>query len=59
MSEISKVSSGASVQDLMKVLESGQTKQIDLAKKMITLNVADQVSQKEAEGKGRIIDVKA
>lgn len=59
MSETSKISSGTDIQDLMKILENGQAQQIDLAKKMITLNVAGQVSQKEAEGKGQIIDAKA
>lgn len=59
MSGISGVSSGAGAADLMKVLEDGQKAEMDMAKKIIKIANAAQVSESEATGLGQALDLYA
>ena len=58
LSGISGVSSGAAA-ELMKVLEANQQATIDLAEKMVKIATQAQVSEAEATGLGRAVDLYA
>ena len=56
---VDRVGQGADVQQLMQILEAGQSQSIDLAKKLIKVAHLDRSLQNEAEGKGQNIDILA
>lgn len=58
LSGINGVSSGATA-ELMKVLEANQQATVELAEKMIKIAAQAQVSEAEATGLGRAIDLYA
>lgn len=58
MSGINGVSS-SSTAELMKVLEASQQATVDLAEKMMKVAVQEQVSEAEATGLGKAVDLYA
>ena len=59
MSGINGISSGAATAELMKILESSQQAQMELAEKVVKLANTAQVAEAEATGLGRAIDLYA
>lgn len=59
MSGVSGVNCGSNVADLMKILETSQQANLDMAKKIIKVANAAQVSQAEATGLGQVLDLYA
>lgn len=59
MSGVSGVNNSAATADLMKILETSQEATIDLAKKMIKVANTAQVSEAEATGLGKAVDLYA
>lgn len=57
MSGVNAVTSGAA--DLMKILEDGQQANLELAEKIIKVANTAQVSQAEATGLGKALDLYA
>jgi hypothetical protein len=58
MSGVGNVSSGATA-ELMKVLEANQQATVELAEKMIKVAAQAQVSEAEATGLGKAVDLYA
>jgi hypothetical protein len=46
-------------EELMKILQAGQEKALDLNKKIIKMGAADKTLQNAAEGKGQLLDLTA
>lgn len=59
MSGVSGVNSSSAVADLMKILETSQQANIEMAEKLIKVANAAQVSQAEATGLGQVLDLYA
>lgn len=59
MSGISGIGGGSSVAELMKILEQGQEKSLDMVKKLVSMAASSKVSSAEAEGKGAALDLYA
>ncbi|MEW6709211.1 MAG: hypothetical protein AB1403_05245 [Candidatus Riflebacteria bacterium] len=59
MSGVNSVSGGSNVADLMKILETSQQANIEMAEKLIKVANAAQVSQSEATGLGQVLDLYA
>lgn len=59
MSGINGIGSGAATAELMKILESSQQAQVELAEKIIKVANTAQVAEAEATGLGKAIDLYA
>lgn len=59
MSGVNCVNSGAAAADLMKILETSQKANLELAEKIIKVANTAQVSQAEATGLGQVLDLYA
>lgn len=59
MSGINRIGSAPATAELMKILESSQQAQMDLAEKMIKVSNTAQVAEAEATGLGKAIDLYA
>lgn len=59
MSGVSGINGGSNAAELMKVLEQGQQKALDMVKKLVDMAAASKVSSAEAEGKGAALDLYA
>jgi UTP-glucose-1-phosphate uridylyltransferase len=59
LSGVNCVNSGAAAADLMKILETSQKANLELAEKIIKVANTAQVSQAEATGLGQVLDLYA
>jgi len=59
LSGVNCATSSSGVADLMKILETSQQANLDMAKKIIKVANAAQVSQAEATGLGQVLDLYA